>query len=479
MIEINGVKMTPFPDWRRRMSIKRRRATVLALILALFSVSNLPFSSYKKPQCQEAVTSTLVAESDAYAAEISPDENFGSTESLRVASGPDTDERALIRFDLSSVPPGADVVVATLSLYVTQSSSQERIYECYRISSSWEENTVSWNSMPKTVSRFVGEANIETSSGWVTWDVTEHVRLFLTGIEEHAWENYGWMIKDKSEDSYVPANASFISTESLDENKRPYLYCSFNPPKLSLSSDVTTIMAGDWVKMTLKRLSQDGVIIMVGDRVVKKDWIDVGRLTVKLSSSSPTGKFSSTIDGDPISEILIPEGALQSVFYYIGDTTGSHLISVNTDDYQQGYYDGDSATVMVMGDLTPPEISNVVRTPEYPAMGETVTVSATIIDSDSGVGNAELHYSNDGGATWSDVEMVSLGDTYEAWIPSQNLLSEVMFYIKATDSAGNNAETPVERFSVGIPIWLYSVVAGALIVIALVVALVIRRRRIR
>lgn len=459
------------------MLTRWRSAIPFAFILVLLSVSHFPFLHCGISKCQGAETITLVAESDAYVAQISPAENFGSTESLQVSSRLNQNERALIRFDLSTIPPGADILQAHLSLYVTQSSSTERIYECHRVSTSWEENTVSWDTKPETISRFLGETKIETSPSWVTWDVTEHVRKMLTGIEEHAWENHGWMIKDKTEDSEAPATSTFISRESPDGERRPYLSFSFNPPKLNLTSDVTTAIAGDWVRLTVKRISQDGVVIIVGDRVVKQDWIDVGSLTVKLSSNSPTGKFSLTVDGDPIDELLIPEGATQVSFFYVGNTVGSHVITVNADDYPQGYYEGDSRTVMVIQDSAPPEISNLVRKPGSPAMGEAVTVSASVSDSGSGVKTAELHYSTDGGATWTDIEMVSRGDAYEAQIPSQNVFSEVLYFVEASDFVGNTAETPMEQFTVGIPIWLYAVTAVVVIVIALVVARTVRRSR--
>ncbi len=326
-------------------------------------------------------------------------------------------------------------------------------------------------------SRYISEARIETSVGWVTWDVTEQVRQLLIGIREHAWINHGWMIRDKAEDSDVSANVSLISRESPVEANRPYLTFSFVPPKLNLTSEYTSAIAGSWVKMTVDRISRDGVIIIVGDRVVKQSWIDIGNLTVKLSSSSPSGKFSLIVDGDPVSEVVIPDGAKRVSFYYLGDTVGNHVISVNTDDYPEGYYEGDSRTLTMIEDVAPPEISNVARVPESPVMGESVKISATIRDLGSGVKDVVLYYSTSGGATWATAEMTPRGDTYEAQIPGQNLFSEVQYYIEASDFIGNSAETSIERFIVSVPIWLYAAVGVGVIASILVVSRVRRRRK--
>lgn len=426
------------------------------------------------PQSQVAEV-TLVADADTYLDQTRPDENYGPGESLEIRSWLTQNARALLSFDLSTVPPGAAVTKARFLLHVGDSSSPDRTYQCHRITTAWEEDSVSWSSTPQTISRYMTEAPIETSAGGVTWDVTEQVRQLLIGIREHAWINHGWMIMDKAEDSEVSANVSFVSRESLVEEKRPYLTFSFVPPKLNLTSEVTSRTVGNWVRMTVSRISQDGVTIIMGDRTYKKKWIDIGDLKVKLSSSSPSGRFSLTVDGEPVSEVLIPDNSTKVSFYYLGDTVGNHVISVNTDDYPQGYYEGDSRTLAVIEDVYPPEISDMANVPESPAMGESIRISATIRDVGSGVKDVILHYSTSGGAAWKDLEMTPRGDTYAAQIPGQNLFSEVMYYIEASDFIGNSAETSVERFTVGVPIWVYAAVGVGVIAIVLIVARLLRR----
>lgn len=430
------------------------------------------------PQSQQVAEITLVAYADTYLDQTRPDENYGGGESLEIRSWLTQNARALLSFDLSTVPPGAAVTKARLLLHVGDSSSPDRIYQCHRITTAWEEDSISWSSMPQTISRYMTEASIETSTGWVTWDVTEQVRQLLIGIREDAWVNHGWMIMDEVEDAEVSANVSFVSRESAVEEKRPYLTFSFVPPKLNLTSEVTSRTVGNWVRMTVSRISQDGVMVIVGDRAYKKKWIDIGDLKVKVSSSSPSGRFSLSVDGESVSEVLIPDSSTKVSFYYLGDTVGNHVISVNTDDYPQGYYEGDSRTLAVIEDVYPPEIADMAKVPESPVMGESVRISATIRDVGSGVKDAILHYSTSGGGAWEDVEMTPRGDTYAAQIPGQSLLSEVMYYIEASDFIGNSAETSVERFSVGVPIWVYAAVGVGVIAVVLIVARLRRRAKV-
>src|ERR1041385_1817674 len=62
---------------------------------------------------------------------------------------------SLIKFDLSSIPTGATINSATLSLYYaynTGSAGQAGANDCYlkEITSPWTESTVNWNNQPTT-----------------------------------------------------------------------------------------------------------------------------------------------------------------------------------------------------------------------------------------------------------------------------------------------------------------------------------------
>jgi len=315
------------------------------------------------------------------------------------------------------------------------------------------------------------------SSESVTWDVTDQVQKMLNGIPQHAWSSFGWEIFDDTEDSSVDHNTSFHSRECTDEANRPQLEIRFLPPKINLTLGSTTIMAGTWVHMTVKRISQTGVLIAVGDRLVMQDWISTGNLTIDLSSSSSSGKFSLSEGGQPVNRVMIPDGSTQLSLYYCDENAGSQTIWASTNDFQQGYYIGASESIEVIVDLVPPTMAGITVIPENPAMGEIVEVSASITDTGSGVREATLRFSVGEAGAWTNVNMILRGGVYVAQVPPQDVFSRVRYFIMSSDNAGNTAETAIQEFSIGVPIWAYAAAIGLGAVLAFVGLRVLKKSK--
>jgi hypothetical protein len=131
-----------------------------------------------------------------------PDDNYGSSDHMGVRnrygdiSDPDHWEvNALIKFDLSSIPPGARIDSATLYLYYYDcafNNCQNRDLTCHRITSGWNEGTVTWNTRPDTTSVATSHSIVPPNYSWMDWDVTSDVQDFVDGHET----NYGWEIMD-------------------------------------------------------------------------------------------------------------------------------------------------------------------------------------------------------------------------------------------------------------------------------------------
>ena len=150
---------------------------------------------------------------------------------------------ALIRFDLPALPVGIDVVAAQLSLY----NHSPMCYRCdpdeevaaYRMEESWEETEANWyepcsgcqlwnkrwDRKGKKINYNPEPTDVQTvrrlgwfSQGWVAWDVTADILLFLEGTE-----NNGWLLKsaEKSRGDIKPI--LFYSREASQEELRPYL----------------------------------------------------------------------------------------------------------------------------------------------------------------------------------------------------------------------------------------------------------------
>lgn len=100
-------------------------------------------------------------------------------------------------------------------------------------------------------------------------------------------------------------------------------------------------------------------------------------------------------------------------------------------------------------DLQPPTI---VHTPlnDTPDTLNNYTITATVTDAGSGVNpdSVVLHYLIEGGS-WAEVQMTEVSqDVYEAEIPAQSYHTDIWYYIRAVDNAGNGTNSLTYNFEV-------------------------------
>ncbi len=101
-----------------------------------------------------------------------------------------------------------------------------------------------------------------------------------------------------------------------------------------------------------------------------------------------------------------------------------------------------------VGDYLPPEIEEVFHEPEYPEVGESVTVKAIITDVSPVT--AYLYYWDNVTGTWSSVEMTQAGEYYQAVIPGDvnAWKAHIKYYVVAVDINGNNATSEYREYYV-------------------------------
>lgn len=105
-------------------------------------------------------------------------------------------------------------------------------------------------------------------------------------------------------------------------------------------------------------------------------------------------------------------------------------------------------TLLDIGNVlaSPPIVSNIKRDPVVASSTDQVTISATIIDSDGFVDQAEVRYAVGWGNTnYTSVPMTQVGstDVWEGVIPATGTDSIfVNFYVHATDNDGNETSFP-------------------------------------
>ena len=129
---------------------------------------------------------------DAYLKEDKADDNKGDDKELRIKTEPQKEQRLLLSFDLSSVPSGAVIDNASLSLWSTSVREEPVAIEAHAILSSWAEQEVTWNDRDESSSLSwntpggdldpnpAAIASVFDEDIWTTWNVASLVPASLT-----------------------------------------------------------------------------------------------------------------------------------------------------------------------------------------------------------------------------------------------------------------------------------------------------------
>jgi hypothetical protein len=241
-------------------------------------------------------TATLPATGDSYLLQGSPNQPAGTATFLEVKKT--GLHRALVQFNaaaLSSALAGSTLRSATLRLYLQTNGrnwgSTGRTVEAHRLTAPWQEPTVTWscaadtyptNNQPDCATQWIGGAfapaatasvlHTNSLQGWVDYDVTADVAVFLAGTP-----NYGWLLK-KGDES-LAGKADYTSREGTG-GQGPQLVLVFDlpanqdtvPPVLTITQPQTGYVAtasprialtfsdaGTGVDLTALQVSLDGV----------------------------------------------------------------------------------------------------------------------------------------------------------------------------------------------------------------------------
>ena len=170
-----------------------------------------------------------------------PDSNSGSSTKLIVMNRyghwsheENWEKDILTRFDLSSIPPGTDISSATLHLYYYHwhdNNPAGRKLTCYRVTSDWDEDTVTWNTRPNYASQYTCDSNVPSGPGvWMDWDVTADVQAFVNDAQV---DNYGWQIMDEKYWGYYDIPRTYFRSKEYGAFI-PYLEVVPEPTTLAL-----------------------------------------------------------------------------------------------------------------------------------------------------------------------------------------------------------------------------------------------------
>lgn len=150
------------------------------------------------------------------------------------ASGNEITIRSFIAFDLSQIPSNAIISSATLKLYAwndpsgfgphsTLSGSNEMVVE--RITSQWDEMSLTYNNMP-TVTSVGAIVTPPTTSD--ADDLTLNVQNLIQDIVSDPTNSYGIALRLQTESYYRKTN--YCSSDHTNSAKHPELSVTYNFP---------------------------------------------------------------------------------------------------------------------------------------------------------------------------------------------------------------------------------------------------------
>lgn len=258
---------------------------ILVCILLSIFISLLINHPTFNSAAADQIFNSLTPSQDAWIDSRRPIRNYGISNTLRVRSGNNRNRRALLKFDLSSLPASATIEAAYLDMYLLLSPGVARVYDIHRLSASWLEgngdgvdNSPAINGVTWYETRYGDNA----WTGFGPWDWAGQGGDFLPGVTDstatplvdNMWmrwwnltsdavfwyqnpgQNFGWLLKDSVENSPVRYTSRFSSRESFNAALRPKLMVSYILAQTTVGSG--SINAGEFTTMTVSITNSGG-----------------------------------------------------------------------------------------------------------------------------------------------------------------------------------------------------------------------------
>jgi len=211
------------------MDKKQRFFAILVTILLIGNISWVLCLDNKVQAVPNSTTITQRSNKDSYVSIENPEANYGSATKMRVNNTHNggTRELSYIQFDISSVPFGANILSATLTLLCKASSNPNLVF-VYRVLDTWTEHTITWNNKPHWYTSLFAPNTYVDTTGWYSWNVTQNVTDWHSG----KYSNYGFALISNETGNHT---SKFATKEYGCSSCRPKLEITYelNPPELS------------------------------------------------------------------------------------------------------------------------------------------------------------------------------------------------------------------------------------------------------
>ncbi len=205
---------------------------------------------------------TIAASGDALIRQSEPAKNFGASQALTTSSGAAGIRHALVRFDLSGVPEGADIVSASLVLHGLLYSGGSNVHP---VVTPWDQATVTWLAMTAApLLPAVAALPSINGGGVASADVRATVQDWIDG----AIPNDGLLLERDA----TAGQIVYASSETPSASLRPQLnVCyEFCAPPPSTGPDALNCVCnnGEWIGLCAdldcsSGMAQDAICVPV------------------------------------------------------------------------------------------------------------------------------------------------------------------------------------------------------------------------
>jgi hypothetical protein len=158
----------------------------------------------------------FVAIQDTWVDKTNATTSYGNDPTLKVRPSAGVDQRGLVAFDISSIPPGSTVLGA--ALYVTVSTGDNYTVQFYPVTQPWVE-TVTWDTQPTYNATSAGSFTLTTSA---CTRVSSFSAALVTAWINDPESNYGVYL-------FPPSGAGQAAFSSREGPYPPVLVVNYIP----------------------------------------------------------------------------------------------------------------------------------------------------------------------------------------------------------------------------------------------------------
>ncbi|MCL4560892.1 MAG: DNRLRE domain-containing protein [Chloroflexi bacterium] len=176
-----------------------------------------PAASPTLAACENILPGSLNAIEDSWVDQTNPSQNYGAEPTLYIRPTGGVDERALVRFDLSSLA-GKTVLSAILYIYDDSGTGNYPV-DVLQVTSDWSEMAVTWDNQPDTNPASIG--NFTLTKPNCTLATYLNPSLVQSWVDNPAL-NFGVML-------YPPSGAGEAKLSSREGANPPKLWVATQP----------------------------------------------------------------------------------------------------------------------------------------------------------------------------------------------------------------------------------------------------------